>query len=152
MNYKKLISSLVLFGLPCISLIIYYSFFINKGIVLGDEGYYLHITDRMLQGQIPYKDFFLQYPPGHFYILALFFKLFGISVITGRILTLAYCLSIFILTLYFLYEYKSYSRRSIIIALLCTASFGFPLLNIPIVVWPSVIITILMMVFFIEMV
>src|SRR5258708_30521773 len=77
----------------------YYFFFINKGIVLSDEGYYFHIADRMLQGQVPYKNFFLQFSPGYFYLLMLFLKIFDEQIIVVRVLTLTTFLFIIFLTL-----------------------------------------------------
>jgi hypothetical protein len=37
----------------------------------GDVGYYRHIGDRIVNGQIPYHDFYLEYPPGAIPIFAL---------------------------------------------------------------------------------
>ena len=42
-------------------------------------------AERILNGQIPYKDFFSMYTPGQYYALAAVFKVFGISVINERI-------------------------------------------------------------------
>jgi hypothetical protein len=52
---------------------------------LGDEGLTLYPAERILQGQIPYKHFFSELAPGSFYIQALWFKLFGISLMSARI-------------------------------------------------------------------
>jgi len=50
-----------------------------------DEGIVLAGADRVLYGQIPYRDFWSMYPPGQFYTLAFLFKLFGSSVLVERI-------------------------------------------------------------------
>src|SRR5262245_1496142 len=42
----------------------------NRGFSLLDEGFVLHVAERVLQGQVPYRDFFTQLTPGAFVILA----------------------------------------------------------------------------------
>jgi hypothetical protein len=54
-----------------------------------DEGIVLAGADRVLHGQIPYRDFWSMYPPGQFYTLAFLFRLFGSSVLVERIYDLA---------------------------------------------------------------
>lgn len=129
-----------------VALICYYLPFLNRGLVLGDKGYSLHNAERILQGQIPYKDFFLQYPPGYFYLLAFGFKLFGASVLVGKIITFSICLGIFIASLKLLRLFNVSSVKTKGVALFCIAAFGYPLINIPVVVWPSVLITVLLMI------
>src|SRR3982074_2157220 len=51
-----------------------------------DEGYFLDLADRVLRGQLPYRDFATYYTPGIFYLFALVFKLFGISLLPIRFL------------------------------------------------------------------
>ncbi|MEK7060902.1 MAG: glycosyltransferase family 39 protein [Patescibacteria group bacterium] len=110
---------------------IYYFFFINKGIVLYDEGYYFHIADRILQGEIPYKDFFLQFSPGYFYLLAFSLKIFGEQIVVGRLLTLFICLCILFLTLK-ISEKLGFSRlHQKFLVFAAVVSFGFPLINNP---------------------
>jgi len=53
----------------------------------SDEGFILVNAQRVLAGQIPYRDFWTQYAPGQFYLLALLHKLFGASLLPGRLLT-----------------------------------------------------------------
>jgi hypothetical protein len=50
-----------------------------------DEFLSLYGADRVLHGGLPYHDFWTMYGPAQFYAIALFFKLFGISALTGRI-------------------------------------------------------------------
>jgi hypothetical protein len=54
-----------------------------------DEAVILIGAERILHGEIPYRDFFSQYTPGQYYILALIFKIFGISVLVERIYDIA---------------------------------------------------------------
>jgi 4-amino-4-deoxy-L-arabinose transferase-like glycosyltransferase len=44
---------------------------------LGDEGYFVNAAMRILSGEIIYRDFQHNYPPGRMYVLALLIKLFG---------------------------------------------------------------------------
>lgn len=50
-----------------------------------DESVILVGAERILNGEIPYKDFFLMYTPGQYYVLAALFKTFGVSVLNERI-------------------------------------------------------------------
>ncbi len=50
-----------------------------------DEGFAVYYAERILRGDIPYKDFWAVYPPGQFYTLALIFKIFGTSLLVSRI-------------------------------------------------------------------
>ena len=44
-----------------------------------DEFLSLYGADRVLHGEIPYRDFWTMYGPAQFYVLAGFFKIFGIE-------------------------------------------------------------------------
>lgn len=50
-----------------------------------DEGYALYAAMRILDGQVPFRDFWVVYPPGEFYSLALLFRLFGPSLLVERV-------------------------------------------------------------------
>lgn len=52
-----------------------------------DEGIATYGTLRILNGDIPYKDFWSLYPPGVFYILAAIFKIFGINLRVAYLFT-----------------------------------------------------------------
>ena len=56
-----------------------------RGLSFPDEGYILHSAQRILQGDILYKDFFMVYMPGSAYTAALSFLLFGQSILAGRL-------------------------------------------------------------------
>ncbi|MBU1628042.1 glycosyltransferase family 39 protein, partial [bacterium] len=66
--------------------VLYLSLFYNYGINLLDEGYLLNSTSRILNGEVPYKDFYTPYPPGTYYLTAFIFKIFGVSGISLRVL------------------------------------------------------------------
>ncbi|MBI3342163.1 glycosyltransferase family 39 protein [Candidatus Curtissbacteria bacterium] len=50
-----------------------------------DEGLVVYGAKKVLDGQIPYRDFWSLYPPGQFYTLADLFKIFGTNLFTERI-------------------------------------------------------------------
>jgi Dolichyl-phosphate-mannose-protein mannosyltransferase len=49
-----------------------------------DEGIVLQGAQRILQGQVLYRDFFSYFTPGSYYVLALLFKAFGSSMLVAR--------------------------------------------------------------------
>ena len=77
-------NALTLGGLFLLALLIQVVAF-NRRIGPYDEFLSLYGADRVLHGGIPYRDFWTMYGPAQFYVLALFFKVFGTSVLTGRI-------------------------------------------------------------------
>src|SRR5215469_3955467 len=46
-----------------------------------DEGIVLQGATRILDGQVPYRDFFSFYTPGSFYLVAALFRVFGNSFV-----------------------------------------------------------------------
>src|SRR3990172_971973 len=64
------------------------SFFFNRGFAYYDEGFILHAAQRVIQGELPYRDFDLIYTPGTVFLTAAAFKIFGESILAGRILSL----------------------------------------------------------------
>ena len=49
-----------------------------------DEGIILQGAQRIVQGQVLYRDFFSYFTPGSYYLLALLFKVFGSSMLVAR--------------------------------------------------------------------
>jgi len=66
----------------------YYLTYYNVGISLSDEGYFVASTMRILNGQVPFRDF-LYYPPGANYMVAGLFKVFGPDLILERLFWVA---------------------------------------------------------------
>lgn len=58
---------------------------ITQPFLIYDEAVPLVAADRMLRGELPYRDFWAVYPPGQFVTLVALFKLFGASVMTERV-------------------------------------------------------------------
>jgi hypothetical protein len=50
-----------------------------------DEGFAVFNATRIMDGDVPYKDFWTIYPPGQFYVLAVIFKTFGTTLLVARI-------------------------------------------------------------------
>ena len=50
----------------------------------ADEGIILQGAQRILRGEVLYRDFFSFFTPGSYYFLAVLFKIFGSSLITAR--------------------------------------------------------------------
>src|SRR5437763_6354744 len=73
-----------------------------------DEGIVLQGAQRILHGQVPYRDFFTFLTPGSFYLHALMFKVFGNSFLVART-TLA-CCGALISTLVYLLARRTCSR------------------------------------------
>lgn len=59
-------------------------------ILFADEGIILQGAQRILRGQVLYRDFFTFYTPGSYYWTALRFKIFGSSLFVGRAILLVY--------------------------------------------------------------
>lgn len=128
--------------------LIYYLIFANKGLVFLDEGYFLHSAERIFNGQIPYKDFSLQYGPTFFYLLAFIFKIFGPSILIGRLFAVFICLLIIATAFLILNKLKA-SLGIIIISFLSLVSFGYPLINIPNIMWANVLLAFLLVLIYI---
>ncbi|MCZ6877710.1 MAG: hypothetical protein O7G29_06180, partial [Acidobacteria bacterium] len=57
----------------------------RREVLIYDEGIVVYAAERILKGEIPYRDFWGIYPPGQFYTLALAFNFFGTSLMVERI-------------------------------------------------------------------
>src|SRR4030095_2278960 len=53
-----------------------------------DEGILLTNTMLVMMGQVPYRDFYSNYPPGIYLTLAAIFKIFGATARVARVLGL----------------------------------------------------------------
>jgi dolichyl-phosphate-mannose-protein mannosyltransferase len=58
--------------------------FLRYSALEPDEGIVLQGAHRILDGQLPYRDFFSFYTPGSFYLVAALFKIFGDSFAVAR--------------------------------------------------------------------
>jgi len=58
---------------------------VRRTLGIYDECLALYGADSILHGGRPYRDFLTLYGPAQFYLLALFFKIFGVSALVGRV-------------------------------------------------------------------
>ena len=56
--------------------------------MLADDGFYSYCIRQVLKGEVPYRDFPFFQPPAMLYAFAPFYGLFGVSMNTGRWVTL----------------------------------------------------------------
>ncbi|HZR31875.1 MAG TPA: glycosyltransferase family 39 protein, partial [Terriglobales bacterium] len=63
----------------------YLAIFCRYSTIEPDEGIILEGAQRILQGQVLYRDFFSFYTPGSYYWTALLFKIFGNSFVVARL-------------------------------------------------------------------
>ena len=63
----------------------YLCLFLRYSSLEPDEGIVLQGAQRILNGQVPYRDFFSFYTPGSFYLVAATLKLFGDSFLVARL-------------------------------------------------------------------
>jgi len=66
-------------GLVC------YGIFFNRGLGLSVIGYSIAPAERVLQGEVPYRDFLFNYTPGILWVNALLMKAFGTTLMTTRV-------------------------------------------------------------------
>ncbi|MBN1580827.1 MAG: glycosyltransferase family 39 protein [Anaerolineae bacterium] len=76
---------IVLWFVLCAISVVCYLPILQMPLNVYDEGIILAGAERILRGDVPYRDFWSMYPPGQFCTLALLFKLFGPSVLVERI-------------------------------------------------------------------
>jgi hypothetical protein len=57
-----------------------------RSVIVYDEGLILFGAERVRNGDVPHQDFYANYGPAQFYLLAALYKLFGVSVVVERAL------------------------------------------------------------------
>src|SRR2546423_10197583 len=61
-----------------------YGLFYRRGLGLAVIGYSVAPTERVLQGEVPYRDFLFNYTPGILWLNALLMKWFCVTLLTVR--------------------------------------------------------------------
>jgi hypothetical protein len=69
--------------------LIYFWSYVEYGLAY-DEGYLLDGVEKLLDGQLIYRDFHHTYAPGRFYLVALAFNIFGKSLLVERSVFIAF--------------------------------------------------------------
>lgn len=70
--------------------VLYLRLFYNYTLLNPDEGVSLQGAQRILNGEVPYRDFFTFFTPGSYYWTALLFKVFGDSILVARAALIVY--------------------------------------------------------------
>ncbi|HLY62081.1 MAG TPA: glycosyltransferase family 39 protein [Terriglobia bacterium] len=78
--------ALLLFVGTCLYLRVFY----NYTQMVRDEGFILQDAQRVLGGEVLYRDFFSFLTPGSYYWLAMLFKIFGDSILVARAVLVMY--------------------------------------------------------------
>lgn len=105
-------------------------FFHFRGIIFYDEGYVLNSALRVAHGEVPYRDFDVNYTPVSFLTTAIFLKLFGESVFAGRLAALT--ISLFSLfALFTILRLITTNKFIIILCLLFFIAWGPAHINFP---------------------
>jgi len=107
----------------CVSAL-HFSFFYRSTLLIGDEGIVLQGAQRILAGQVLYRDFFSFLTPGSYYWVALFFKLFGSSILVARAVLLVE--GALLSTVTYLLARRVCARWSALLASLCLTLTGLP--------------------------
>src|SRR5690242_13443362 len=80
---ESLKDTLALVAVVAVTALVYGALF-NRGSVLSYSiGYNLYSAERILAGEVPYRDFHTLYPPETLYVNATLFKWFGVSLYTA---------------------------------------------------------------------
>ena len=69
-----------------------YGLFLRHGVAPAVVGYNLVPSERVLLGEVPYRDFIYNYTPGVLWLNAALFKFLGTTLITARVGV--YCLKL----------------------------------------------------------
>jgi len=65
--------------------LICYGLFYNRGLGLSVIGYSIAPAERVMQGEVPYRDFLFNYTPGTLWLNAALMKAFGVTLMATRI-------------------------------------------------------------------
>jgi len=80
---RALVEASVVVAVAALIAAVYLSF-AHYGFDVLEEGYFLHSAQRLLEGELPYRDFNTPYTPGVFYVYAWVIEHFGSNVVLLR--------------------------------------------------------------------
>ena len=90
----------------------------SRFVLSYDEGIYLDGARRVLDGQAPYRDFFILMGPGSFWLQAAMLKLFGMTLAASRI-TVLLDFSTIAACIYWLVAQRTSRALGVFVAVLC---------------------------------
>lgn len=123
----------------------------NKYWAPFDEGIIAVAAQRLLAGEILYKDIFIvMYPPGQVYFLAAIFKIFAGSLIAGRIYAVLLSLIITMLVFFITRRLTGSLAISVLAYLVMLTSLAPRLGAIPTPIWPGILLALLAIYMFIR--
>jgi 4-amino-4-deoxy-L-arabinose transferase-like glycosyltransferase len=125
----------LLFVATCLYLLSFYSYTAMN----SDEGVVLQGAQRILGGQVMYRDFFSPYTPGSYYWIALLFKIFGNSLLVGRAALIVYGGAFSVVT--YLLARRLCSRWSALLACYMVTVAGLPYRFLVLQNWHSAVLT-----------
>jgi dolichyl-phosphate-mannose-protein mannosyltransferase len=80
---ERLIDALIAAGVLAVAVGAYGLLFNRANVLSHSIGYNLYASERVLNGDVPYRDFHTLYPPAIFYLNAVLFKWMGVSLHTA---------------------------------------------------------------------
>ena len=124
-----------IFALIWILIFVILANFHLRGITPYDEGQILNAAQKILDGQLPYRDFQFFYTPGTILSLAVVFKLFGASVLAERL----FALSVSLISVILVFKISKFFTKDLFISYLSVFSFVFWGPAIVNFIWPVMI-------------
>jgi len=90
----------------------------------SDENFYFNVGKNVLEGKVPYKDFFFAHPPLQVYTITFMLKIFGVSFFVGKLIPLiSSSICVFLVYLISKESFKNKSSFVSALILLITPSF-----------------------------
>src|SRR5690349_4481496 len=80
---ESLKDALALVAVVAVTAMVYLALFNRESVLSYSIGYNLYSAERILAGQVPYRDFHTLYPPETLYLNARLFQWFGVSLYTA---------------------------------------------------------------------
>lgn len=121
----------------------------RNGIDLSDEGFLAYGAVRVLNGEIPNRDFVSLQPPLSFYTVAAVFKFLGTSLVALR--TLGLCLYIVIALLVYAISRRFAGPIPALMAAMLAATLGMPFFNFtPFAVWHGIAASLMTLLFILK--
>ncbi|MFY9557388.1 MAG: glycosyltransferase family 39 protein [Blastocatellia bacterium] len=104
--------------------LICYGLFFNRGLGLAVIGYSIAPAERVMQGEVPYRDFLFNYTPGILWVNAALMKAFGTTLLTTRVGLVAFKL-VTLLTLFYVSRRLTNAWAALVPVLLTLAWLGY---------------------------